>query len=64
MLTLKGKENVTKSGQKINLYANIGNVSDLAAVLKMMPVESDFSVVNFFILKRYLPNRRRTVCSL
>lgn len=31
---LKGKENVTKSGQKINLYANIGNVSDLALVLK------------------------------
>ena len=25
---------MTKSGQKINLYANIGNVSDLAAVLK------------------------------
>ena len=23
---LKGKENVTKSGQKMNLYANIGNV--------------------------------------
>ncbi len=32
--TLKGKENVTKSGQKINVYANIGNVSDLGAVLK------------------------------
>ena len=32
--TLKGKENVTKSGQKINIYANIGNVSDLGAVLK------------------------------
>lgn len=32
--TLKGKENVTKSGQKVNLYANIGNVSDLAAVLQ------------------------------
>ena len=31
---LKGKENVTKSGQKINLYANIGNVSDLASVLE------------------------------
>lgn len=31
---LKGKENVTKSGQKINVYANIGNVSDLGAVLK------------------------------
>ncbi len=31
---LKGKENVTKSGQKINVYANIGNVSILDAVLK------------------------------
>ena len=31
---LKGKENVTKSGQKIKLFANIGNVSDLGAVLK------------------------------
>ena len=31
---LKGKENVTKSGRKINVYANIGNVSDLGAVLK------------------------------
>ncbi len=30
---LKGKENVTKSGKKINLYANIGNPGDLAAVL-------------------------------
>ena len=31
---LKGKENVTKSGQKINIYANIGNISDVGAVLK------------------------------
>ena len=31
---LKGKENVTRIGQKINVYANIGNVSDLGAVLK------------------------------
>lgn len=31
---LKGKENVTLSGQKINIYANIGNVTDLAAVLQ------------------------------
>lgn len=31
---LKGKENVTKSGQKINIYANIGNTSDLATVLQ------------------------------
>lgn len=34
LMNLKGKENVTKSGQKINLYANIANASDLAAVLK------------------------------
>lgn len=31
---LKGKENVTQSGQKINIYANIGNSSDVGAVLK------------------------------
>lgn len=30
---LKGKENVTKGGRKINIYANIGNVSDVASVL-------------------------------
>lgn len=31
---LKGKENVTKSGQKVNVYANIGNLSDVGAVLQ------------------------------
>ncbi len=30
---LKGKENVTLDGRKVNLYANIGNVGDVAAVL-------------------------------
>lgn len=30
---LKGKENVTLDGKKINLYANIGGVSDVASVL-------------------------------
>lgn len=30
---LKGKENITLDGKKINLYANIGGVSDLASVL-------------------------------
>lgn len=34
LLELKGKENVTKSGKKIKLYANIGNVADLAGVLE------------------------------
>ncbi len=32
--TLKGKENVTPSGQKINIYANIGSVSDVGYVLE------------------------------
>ena len=31
---LKGKENITLDGQKINLYANIGNTKDLALVLE------------------------------
>ena len=31
---LKGKENVTKDGRKINLYANIGGVGDVAEVLE------------------------------
>ena len=31
---LKGKENVTKSGQKVNVYANIGNLADVGAGLK------------------------------
>ena len=30
---LKGKENITKDGTKINLYANIGSVGDVASVL-------------------------------
>lgn len=31
---MKGQENVTLDGQKINLYANIGNVEDVASVLQ------------------------------
>lgn len=31
---LKGKENVTLSGQKIHIYANIGNTSDVGLVLQ------------------------------
>lgn len=33
LLTLKGKENVTKDGRKINIYANIGSPADVAKVL-------------------------------
>lgn len=32
--TLKGKENVTRSGKKINIYANIGSVDDVEDVLE------------------------------
>lgn len=32
--TLKGKENVTLSGKKINIYANIGSVGDVGYVLE------------------------------
>ena len=31
---LKGKDNITLSGQKINIYANIGNSSDVGSVLQ------------------------------
>ena len=34
LLTLKGKENITLDGQKILLYANIGNIKDLATVVQ------------------------------
>lgn len=40
---LKGKENVTKSGQRVDIYANIGSVSDLTAVL-----ENDASGIGLF----------------
>ena len=32
--TLKGRENVTLDGQKVMLYANIGNIKDLAMVMQ------------------------------
>lgn len=32
--SLKGRENVTQDGQKIMLYANMGNIKDLATVLE------------------------------
>lgn len=33
LLELKGKENVTKYGTKVNIYANIGSVDNIGAVL-------------------------------
>ena len=34
LLELKGKKNVTLDGRKVNLYANIGGVGDVASVLQ------------------------------
>ncbi len=34
LLSLKGRENVTRDGQRVMLYANIGNIRDLATVLQ------------------------------
>lgn len=34
LLTLKGRENVTLDGRKVMLYANIGNIKDLAMVMQ------------------------------
>lgn len=47
--TLKSKESVTKSGRTVRLYANIGGISDLQAVMQR---ESGFSEVNSFIWRR------------
>ena len=33
MQELKGKENITLDGRKINIFANIGSVSDIEKVL-------------------------------
>lgn len=43
LLELVGKENVTRDGRKINLYANIGNVEDVDKVL-----ESDAGGIGLF----------------
>ena len=57
LMTLKGKEDVTLSGRKINLYANIGSISDLVYAL-----ENDAAGVGLFrseflyIGKKQLPD--------
>ena len=43
LLTLKGKDNVTLDGQKVMLYANIGNIKDLATV-----IQNDASGIGLF----------------
>ena len=43
---LKGKENITLDGQKVMLYANIGNIKDLRWFFKMTPPASACSAVS------------------
>ncbi len=57
--TLKGKENVTLDGRKIDIYANIGNVSDIGYVLENDAGELGCSAVNFYILAERIFQRRK-----
>ncbi|GMB10755.1 MAG: phosphoenolpyruvate--protein phosphotransferase [Candidatus Improbicoccus devescovinae] len=43
LITLKGKEDVTLDGQKVELCANVGNIADLTSV-----IESDASGIGLF----------------
>lgn len=43
LLTLKGKENITLDGQKVMLYANIGNIKDVA-----MAIQNDAGGIGLF----------------
>ncbi len=60
---LKGEENITLDGRKINLYANIGNVSDLGAVLQNDAQEASVcSEVNFCTWNfKYVPYGRGAI---
>ena len=57
---LKGKENKTIDGKKIMLYANIGNIKDLAAVIQNDAAESAFSEVSSYIWRRKIIRLRRS----
>ena len=60
LLTLKGKENITLDGQKILLYANIGNIKDLAAVMQNDAGASACSEASLSILSRITIQQRRS----
>lgn len=56
---LKGKENVTLDGTKINIYANIGGIDNVGAVLLNEPAESGCSGVNSCILENPITRPRK-----
>lgn len=60
LLTLKGKENITLDGQKILLYANIGNIKDLAAVMQNDAGGIGLFEASLSILSRITIQQRRS----
>ena len=50
---LKGRENVTLDGQKVMLYANIGNIKDLAMVM-----QNDAEGIGLFGVSSFIWRRR------
>ena len=47
LLNLKGKENITIDGTKIDIFANIGGVANIGAALFKTPEGSGFSEASF-----------------
>lgn len=56
---LKGKENVTPDGRKINIYANIGSVGDLGYVMENDAGGIGLFEVNSSILEEMISQRRK-----
>ena len=57
---LKDKEDVTLDGTKVKLYANIGDVSDVAEVLKSNAAGIGLFRSEFYILRRRHTRRRKS----
>lgn len=62
--TLKGKENVTLDGRKVNIYANIGSVGDVGYVLENDAGGIGLFRSEFLYLGKSDFDRRRTVPGL
>lgn len=60
LLTLKGKENITLDGQKILLYANIGNTKTLRLSCRTTRAASACSEASLSILSRITIQQRRS----
>ena len=61
---LKGKENITPDGRKINIYANIGSVGDLGYVMENDAGGIGLFRSEFLYLGRMISNGGRTVSGI